>query len=121
MSLRTGVELISLTVLINKLSGVYGLLAVLTGLHLSPLQFSMYIYSCFALLLTAFLAPHIRKQSPFQCLAFAWFYIIDTILNTAYTLAFSFTWFLLVSQHHSEHQGKTPPGGENHWRYSRLH
>jgi hypothetical protein len=112
MSLRTGVDLISLTVLINKLSGVYGILAFLTGLHLSPLQLSMYIYSCFALLLTAFLAPHIRKQSPFQCLAFAWFYIIDTILNMAYTLAFSFTWFLLVSQHHSKNQGKTPPGGK---------
>lgn len=112
MSLRTGTELITLTVLINKISGVYGLLALLTGLELSPLQLSMYIYSCLALILTAFLAPHIRKQSPLQCLALAWFYIIDSVINATYTAAFSVTWFLVLSQHHSAMLGNTGPGGQ---------
>ncbi|CAG8954462.1 hypothetical protein HYFRA_00004374 [Hymenoscyphus fraxineus] len=101
MSLRTGVELISLSMLFNKLTGFFGLLAIVTGFHISPLQLSMYLYSVAALVLLAFLAPHIRKQSPFQCLALAWLYIFDTVINAAFTAAFAFTWFLAVSANKS--------------------
>lgn len=97
MSLRTGVEMVSLSMIFNKLTGFYGLLAILTGVSLSPLQLSMYIYSVGALVLVAFLMPHIRQQSPFECLALAWFYLFDTIINTAFTSAFAVTWFLAVS------------------------
>lgn len=101
MSLRTGTELITLTLLINKLTGFYGLLAILTGLHLSPLQLSMYIYSLAALGVAANLAHHIRKgaQSPLQNLALAYLYLIDSIINAAYTAAFGFGWFLVLAQH----------------------
>ena len=111
MSLRTGTELITLSLLLNKVSGFYGLLAILTGLHLSPLQLSMYIYSILALFLVAILAPHIRSQSPFQCLALAWFYVLDSIINAAYTAAFGITWFLVISQHHSDKSGAAPTPG----------
>lgn len=97
MSLRTGAEMISLSMIFNKVTGFYGLLAILTGFSLSPLQISMYLYSLGALILLAFLMPHIRKQSPFQCLALAWFYLIDTLVNTAFTSAFAVTWLLAVS------------------------
>ncbi|ESZ95879.1 hypothetical protein SBOR_3692 [Sclerotinia borealis F-4128] len=97
MTLRTGTEMISLSMIFNKVTGFYGLLAVLAGLKLSPLQLSMYIYSVAALALTAFLMPHIRKQTPFQCLALAWFYFFDTMINTAFTTAFALTWLLAVS------------------------
>ncbi len=100
MSLRTGTELIALSLLLNKVSGIYGLLALLTGFTLSPLQLSMYIHSVAALVLTAYLATFVRKQSPFHCLALAWFYILDSIINACYTAAFAVTWFLVVSQHH---------------------
>lgn len=108
MSLRTGTELITLALLLNKLSGIYGLLALLTGLHLSLLQLSMYIYSFLALILTALLAPHIRTQSPFHCLALASFYICDSLVNAAYTAAFAVTWFLVISQQHSAATGNRP-------------
>ena len=108
MSLRTGTELITLSLLLNKLSGLYGLLALLTGLHLSLLQLSMYIYSFLALILTALLAPHIRRQSPFHCLALASFYICDSLVNAAYTSAFAVTWFLVISQQHSAAVGNRP-------------
>ena len=111
MSLRTGTELITLSLVLNKVSGFYGLLAILTGLHLSHLQLSMYIYSLLALCLTAILAPHIRSQSPFHCLALAWFYALDSIINAAYTAAFGVTWFLVISQHHSEKSGEAPIPG----------
>lgn len=99
MSLRTGAELITLSLLLNKISGLYGLLAILTGYHLNSLQLSMYIYSLAALALTTFLAPHIRRQSPLQCLALAWFYVLDTVINAVYTATFAITWFLVISRH----------------------
>ncbi|KAL8678947.1 MAG: hypothetical protein Q9186_004715 [Xanthomendoza sp. 1 TL-2023] len=110
MSLRTGTELITLSLLLNKVSGIYGLLAILTGLHLSPLQLSMYIYSLVALVITVLLASHIRTQSPFHCLALACFYILDSFINAAYTAAFAITWFLVISQHHSDASGDEAPG-----------
>ncbi|KAL8712914.1 MAG: hypothetical protein Q9220_002772 [cf. Caloplaca sp. 1 TL-2023] len=110
MSLRTGTELITLSLLLNKVSGFYGLLALLTGFHVSPLQLSMYIYSLVALIITVLLASHIRSQSPFHCLALACFYILDSIINAAYTAAFGITWFLVLSQHHSDAAGTKAPG-----------
>ncbi|KAL1634083.1 hypothetical protein SLS58_010830 [Diplodia intermedia] len=114
MSLRTGVELIVLTILVNKITGFYGILALATGYHVSPLQLSMYIYSIIALFLTVYLARYIRKQDPLRCLALAWFYAIDTVVNAAYTAAFGIAWFLVLAQHPHE---RTPgsadgPGGK---------
>jgi inositol phosphorylceramide synthase regulatory subunit len=105
MSLSTGASLITLSLLLNKVSGLYGLLALLTGFHLNSLQLSMYIYSLIAFVLTAYLAPHIRTQSPLHCLALAWFYTIDSVINAAYTAAFGVTWFLVLAQHNA---GKNP-------------
>ncbi|EXJ84826.1 hypothetical protein A1O3_05499 [Capronia epimyces CBS 606.96] len=99
MNLSTGASLITLSLLLNKLAGLYGILALLTGYELSPFQLSMYIYSLVALVLTVYLAPHIQKQSPLQCLALAWFYVLDSIINAAYTAAFAVTWFLVLAQH----------------------
>lgn len=110
MSLRTGVEMVSLSMIFNKLTGFYGLLAILTGVSLSPLQLSMYIYSVGALVLLTFLMPHIRKQSPFQCLALAWFYLFDTVINTAFTSAFAVTWFLAVSADNANKDIPSSPG-----------
>ncbi|KAE8354173.1 Inositolphosphorylceramide synthase subunit Kei1-domain-containing protein [Aspergillus coremiiformis] len=100
MSLRTGASLITLSLLLNKISGLYGLLALLTGYHLSPVQLSMYLYSLLALGVATLLFPHIRKQSPLQCLALAWLYLFDSVINAAYTAAFGVTWFLVVSQNY---------------------
>ena len=111
MSLRTGTELISLVTIFNKATGLFGLLAILTGFHLSPLQLSMYIYSILALIVLSLLMPHIRSGSPFQNLALAYFYVLDTIVNTAFTGAFALTWFLAVSAvHNGEEVPKTAPG-----------
>lgn len=79
------------------MSGLYGILALLTGYHLSPFQLSMYIYSIIALALTVLLSRHIKTGSPFHCLALAWLYVVDSVINAAYTTAFAVTWFLLLS------------------------
>lgn len=108
MSLETGASLITLSLLLNKISGLYGLLALLTGYHLSSVQLSMYIYSLIALALAAILFPHIRKQSPLECLALAWLYLLDSLINAAYTAAFGVTWFLVVSQHYDSGNASGP-------------
>lgn len=111
MSLSTGASLITLSLLLNKVSGLYGLLALLTGFELNSLQLSMYIYSLLALGLTAYLAPHIRTQSPLHSLALAWFYTIDSVINAAYTAAFGVTWFLVLAQHNAgQSPGAKGPG-----------
>jgi len=108
MSLRTGVEMITLSMIFNKVTGFYGLLAILTGFTLNPTQLSMYIYSVAAVILIAFLIPHARKQSPLHCLALAWFYLFDTIINCVYTAAFAVTWFLTVSATDPDTEGGVP-------------
>lgn len=112
MSLSTGATLITLSLLMNKLSGLYGILALLTGYDLSSLQLSMYMYSIAALVLTIYLAPHIKTQTPLHCLALAWFYALDSVVNAAYTGVFAMTWFLVLMQHNAGHaQGdKKGPG-----------
>lgn len=94
MSLQTGTELVSLALLLNKITGVYGLLAILTGYSISALQLSMYIYSVLCVTSLTFLLPHIRKQTPFQNLALAWLYLLDTAVNTAYTTTFAVAWYM---------------------------
>jgi len=68
----------------------------------------MYIYSLVCLGLTVVLSKHIKTSSPFHCLALAWLYILDSIINAAYTAAFAMTWFLLVLSGGT----KTGPGGD---------
>lgn len=94
MSLQTAAEMISLALLINKVTGFYGLLAIGTGYSLSAVQLSMYLYSVVVLGTLAFLIPHIRRQSAFQNLSLAWLYIVDTAVNTAYTATFAVQWYL---------------------------
>jgi hypothetical protein len=94
MSLQTGAEMISLALLFNKVTGLYGLIAILTGYSLSALQLSLYLYSLVALVLLALIMPHIRKQSPLENMALAWFYLLDTVVNTAWTSAFAISWYM---------------------------
>lgn len=72
---------------------MYGLLAILTGYQLSLLQLSTYVYSIAVLVLLVYLIPNIRRQSPFECLALAWLYLLDTAINGAYTAAFGLEWY----------------------------
>ncbi|KAK2593504.1 GTPase Ryh1 [Conoideocrella luteorostrata] len=94
VGLQTGTELISLALVFNKVTGVYGLLAILTGYQLSFLQLSTYVYSIGVLGLLVYLIPHIRQQGPFECLALAWLYLLDTAINGVYTAAFGLDWYL---------------------------
>ncbi|RMZ84762.1 hypothetical protein DV737_g1033, partial [Chaetothyriales sp. CBS 132003] len=43
--------------------------------------------------------------SPLQCLALAWFYVLDSIINAVYTLLFAVSWFLVLTE-------RTSPGAD---------
>lgn len=109
MSLRTGTTLITLLNTINKVSGLYGILALLTGFSLSSLQLSMYLYSLSALGLLVYLSPHIRQASPLQNLLLAYFYLVDSVINVLYTAFFSLAWFTVLSSS-GDAAGKVPGG-----------
>ncbi|KAL7933543.1 Inositolphosphorylceramide synthase subunit Kei1 domain-containing protein [Trichoderma chlorosporum] len=97
ISLQTGTELISLALVFNKVTGVYGLLAILTGFQLSLFQLTTYVYCIGVLGLLVYLIPHIRKQTPFECLALAWLYVIDAVINIASTVAFGMDWYFATA------------------------
>lgn len=92
-----GTEIISATLFFNKLTGAYGLLAILTGFSLSFIQLSAYLYNVAILVLLAFCIPHIRRETPLPNLALAWAYTIDTLINAAYTATFALRWYLASS------------------------
>ncbi|KAL2022612.1 hypothetical protein VTK56DRAFT_4956 [Thermocarpiscus australiensis] len=94
LSLQTGTELISLALIFNKATGVYGILTLFTGYKLSALQVSTYLASILVLVALGLCVPHIRKQSPFHNLALAWLYAIDTVVSAAYTTVFATSWYL---------------------------
>lgn len=99
ISLRTATELITLTLLVNKVTGLYGILAIFTGYELNWLQLSHYVYSLVALVLVAWLMPSIKKpEEPLKNVALAWIYVLDTVINSIYTTLFGAGWFLVLAQ-----------------------
>lgn len=107
MSLQTGTELISVALLFNKATGLYGILTLFTGYSPSAVQLTSYLGSIFVLVALALCLSHVRKQSPLQNLALAWVYAIDTVVSTAYTVAFATSWYLA-----GMHDLKGPAGAE---------
>jgi len=98
--LQNGAELVLLSLLLNKLSGVFGVLAIFTGAEISALQFSMYTYSLFLFGILLALAPHIHKRSSLSVLSFAYLYLLDSLINGLYTVVFGISWFLVLSASH---------------------
>lgn len=94
MPLSTATEFIAVSLIFNKLTGVYGVLALFTGYALSPTQISQYLLSLLTLIALFCVLPHIRKGTPFPNLAFAWIYVADTLLSIGYTAVFAITWCL---------------------------
>ncbi|KAG5960820.1 hypothetical protein E4U58_004510 [Claviceps cyperi] len=126
VGLQIGTELISLALVFNKVTGVYGLLAILTGYQLSLLQLSTYVYSIGVLGFLVYLIPSIRRQSPFECLALAWIYLLDTTINGAYTAAFGLDWYFASTSDGEETKTSSLPnivaeGFEGLRRQSAIH
>lgn len=100
-------ELICIFTVFNKASGLYGLLALITGAPISPWQVSMYLHSIVAAAVCAYSLRHIKAGpgSTLQVVSFAWFYLFDTLVNFGYTALFATSWFLVLSQQQGQGLG----------------
>ncbi|KAF2717608.1 DUF1753-domain-containing protein [Polychaeton citri CBS 116435] len=112
ISLRSAAEWITMTLLVNKVTGLYGILALFTGYSLNPLQLSLYVYSLIVLGIAAYLTPAIRRNDkPLRVLTLAWLYVLDTIINSVYTGLFSASYFLILAQHLQGNEHAPQAGG----------
>lgn len=110
MSLRTGAEIITFLQAINKVSGLYGLLALLTGAAIDGWQLSMYLYSTVLLVATIYLYKHIRLQSPFETVLLAHLYALDSVVNALYTAFFGVLWFITLANGPENSKNSAAPG-----------
>ncbi|KAJ3517763.1 hypothetical protein NLJ89_g310 [Agrocybe chaxingu] len=91
LDIKTGVTIVLLFAILNKVAGVYGLIAVLTGAGGSFAQLSLYIYSVLALVAFAW---GLRLEDAKKTFYFAHLFFIDHIFSTSWTLFFALDWWL---------------------------
>lgn len=94
LDLKTGVTLALLFAVLNKLTGVYGLIAVLTGAGGSAAQLSLYIYSVIGLIALAWGLKATTKEDPKHTLYFAHLFFADHIVSTAWLVFFAVLWWV---------------------------
>jgi hypothetical protein len=94
LDLKTGVTVALLFALLNKVAGVYGLIAVLTGAGGSFAQLSLYIYSVIALVALGWGLKAVKAEDPRSTLYFAHLFFADHVLSTAWTVFFAVVWWV---------------------------
>ncbi|KAF9054438.1 Inositolphosphorylceramide synthase subunit Kei1-domain-containing protein [Panaeolus papilionaceus] len=94
LDIKTGVNLALLFALLNKVAGVYGLIAVLTGAGGTFAQLSLYIYSVLGLVALAWGLRVVQEEDPKKTLYFAHLFFADHILSTSWTVFFAIVWWL---------------------------
>ncbi|KAI0060722.1 DUF1753-domain-containing protein [Artomyces pyxidatus] len=94
LDLKTGVTIAVFFALLNKVAGVYGLIATLTGAGGSAAQITLYIYSAVALLALAWGLTAINAEDPKRTLYFAHLFFADHVLSTAWTVFFAVHWWV---------------------------
>ncbi|KAJ7479965.1 Inositolphosphorylceramide synthase subunit Kei1-domain-containing protein [Mycena galericulata] len=93
LDLKTGVTIVLLFALLNKVAGVYGLIAVLTGAGGSFAQLSLYIYSVLGLIALGWGLQVVKAEDARQSLYFAHLFSADYILSTSWTAYFAVKWW----------------------------
>ncbi|THU86249.1 DUF1753-domain-containing protein [Dendrothele bispora CBS 962.96] len=101
LDLKTGVTLALLFALLNKVAGVYGLIAVATGAGGSFAQLSLYIYSTLALVALVWGLKAVKDEDPKHTLYFAHLFFADHVFSTSWTVYFAVVWWF-----QTPHDGK---------------
>jgi hypothetical protein len=110
---------------LNKVAGVYGLMAMLTGAGGNAAQLTLYIYSVIALAALAWgirtindvcprsfsaallLTSFFSQENPKHMLYFAHIFFADHILNTTWTVYFAVHWWL-YTPHDGQRNAHSP-------------
>ncbi|KAI0766695.1 DUF1753-domain-containing protein [Trametes elegans] len=93
LDIKTGVTIALLFALLNKVAGVYGLVAVLTGAGGSAAQLTLYLYSVLGLVALTWGLKAILHEDPKHTLYFAHLFFADHILSTAWLVFFGVLWW----------------------------
>ncbi|KAK0217727.1 Inositolphosphorylceramide synthase subunit Kei1-domain-containing protein [Armillaria fumosa] len=107
LDIKTGVVVALMFVLLNKVAGVYGLIAVVTGAGGSFAQLSLYIYSVVALLAFGWALNAVKEEDPKHTLYFAHLYFADHVFSTSWTIFFAVTWWF-QTPHDGSRQANSP-------------
>jgi len=99
MDIKTGATIVVLFALLNKVAGIYGLIAIFNGGTLA--QLSMYIYSVVALAAFTWGMKAITEENPKNAFYFAHIFLGDHLLNTIWTVFFAISWW-----YYNPHDGK---------------
>ncbi|EGG02536.1 uncharacterized protein MELLADRAFT_117555 [Melampsora larici-populina 98AG31] len=89
--IKLGVTIISLLALLNKVAGIYGVLAVFTGVSLA--QLSMYIYSILTIGLVIYGLQATGEENARKTFIYANSLLVDHLLSTVYTVWFGLSWY----------------------------
>ncbi|KAI5478627.1 hypothetical protein MNV49_004769 [Pseudohyphozyma bogoriensis] len=95
LDLKLGVNIISLFGVLNKVAGVYGILAVFTG-GAEWFQLSMYVYSIATLALCVWGIKKINEENGPKVLYYAHGFLLDHLVSTIYTVLFFVNWYYYV-------------------------
>ncbi|KAG6891254.1 hypothetical protein C0995_008506 [Termitomyces sp. Mi166 len=94
LDLKTGVTIALLFALLNKVAGVYGMIAMVTGAGGTFAQFSLYLYSVVALIGLVWGLRAVKEEDPKQTLYFAHLFFADHIFSTSWTVFFAVVWWV---------------------------
>ncbi|KAF7319787.1 hypothetical protein MKEN_00761200 [Mycena kentingensis (nom. inval.)] len=111
LDLKTGVTIAILFAVLNKVAGVYGLIAVLTGAGGSFAQLSLYIYSVVGLLAFAWGLQVVKAEDARKTLYFAHLFSADYVLSTIWTAYFAAVWWW-YTPHDGARQANSPAQDE---------
>ncbi|KAF8627798.1 hypothetical protein AX15_004224 [Amanita polypyramis BW_CC] len=107
LDIKTGVTVALLFALLNKVAGVYGLIAVITGAGGSFAQLSLYIYSVLALIVLTWGLRIVKEEDPRQTSRFAHFFLADHLISTMWTVFFAVDWWV-YKPHDGRRQANSP-------------
>ncbi|KAK9477371.1 Inositolphosphorylceramide synthase subunit Kei1-domain-containing protein [Lipomyces japonicus] len=91
--LSAGAELITVFGVVNKASGIYGLLSIFTGHPITGPQLALNIISLVLLPFFLYALHNVRRQNPLPVVAYAYVYFGDMLANVAFTIYFAVSWF----------------------------
>jgi len=117
IDLKIGVTIAFLFALLNKVAGVYGLIAVFTGGSFA--QLSMYIYSVGTLIALIWALKAVADEDARKTLYFAHLFFLDHILSTVWIVFFGVVWWVYTPhdgrrQANSAAQEELMKGGAGH-------
>ncbi|KIL69413.1 hypothetical protein M378DRAFT_784045 [Amanita muscaria Koide BX008] len=107
LDIKTGVTVALLFALLNKVAGVYGLIAVITGAGGSFAQLSLYIYSVLALIVLAWGLQMVKEEDPRQTFNFSHFFLVDHLFSSIWTVHFAINWWAF-QPHDGRRQANSP-------------